>query len=494
MRSLYQIIIISILTISSAIAQNVSDVVRWSSIDYVGTARTLGVGSAFGSMGGDFSVININPAGIADYRVSEFTFTPSLRGSKTTSWFKKDSLNRELSKSNRFGIDNIGFVFASKPGSSLTSSNFAIGFSRIADFNRNATISGTIPGSITTYFAEQANGNSVDELDDFITYPAYETGAIFDFDKDKFYETDFSSPSQKVKRSQQITQRGGINELALGWAGEYENQFNMGFSMGVPFATFEELKVYEEIDPTDEIGVFDNLSYTEVLNTSGVGINFKAGVTYKIENTVRIAGAFHSPTWYKFTDDYSTSMLYAFTDGNGRQRYELDSPDGSFEYRITTPWRAVGSLGTTLRLGDIRGFINGDIEYVDYSNANYNGTAFLDTPDEQRWTNEVNRNIINKLGSATNVRLGSEFGYKHLRLRAGYSIERSAFIADDFYNNKVSFGFGFRTDKFFMDMGFRVAQYVEGYNPYVVLDSNQDPLANIETSRTRGNLTLGFKF
>jgi hypothetical protein len=468
--------------------------VRWSSIDYVGTARTLGAGSAFGSMGGDFSVININPAGIADYRKSEFTFTPSLRGSKTTSWFVKDSLNTERSKSNRFGIDNIGFVFASNPGSTLTSSNFAIGYSRIADFNRNALLRGFIPGSITTYFAEQANGNSVDELDDFITYPAYETGAIFDFDKDKNYDTDFASPNQKVRREQQITQRGGINELTLGWAGEYENQFNMGISMGVPFATFEELKVYEEIDPNDEIGVFDNLAYTEVLNTSGVGINFKAGLTYKIQNTIRIAGAFHSPTWYKFTDDYNTSMLYAFTDGNGSQRYENDSPAGSFEYRITTPWRAIGSLGTTLRLGDIRGFINGDIEYVDYTNANYNGTAFLNTPDEQKWTNEVNRNIINKLGSATNVRLGGEFGYKNIRLRAGYSIERTAFVADDFYNNKVSFGFGFRTDKFFMDLGFRVAQYAEGYNPYVVTDANQDPLANIETNRTRGNLTLGFKF
>ena len=39
-------------------AQNITDVVRWSNIDYVGTARTLGVGSSFGSMGGDFSVID----------------------------------------------------------------------------------------------------------------------------------------------------------------------------------------------------------------------------------------------------------------------------------------------------------------------------------------------------------------------------------------------------------------------------------------------------
>lgn len=475
-------------------AQNISDVVRWSSIDQIGTARTLGVGSAFGAMGGDFSVININPAGIADYRISEFTFTPSLRGFKTDAWFEKDNNNIERSKGTRLGLDNIGFVIASNPGTSWTSSNFAIGYSRIADFGRNVLISGDIDGSITTYFAEQANGLTVDELDDFIAYPAYNTGAIFDIEKDGNYETDFASPFQTVFRTQEIIQRGGINELALGWAGEYENKLNLGFSIGVPFATFEESKTYVENDKDGSIESFENLEYIERLNTSGVGINFKAGFTYKILKLIRLAGAFHSPTWYRFTDDYSTTIDYSFEDANGSQRFDYTSPDGTFEYKISTPWRAIGSLGTTYRVGEIRGFVNADLEYLDYTNANYNGTAYSSDPEEKKWTNEVNRNILNQLGTATNLRLGTEFGYKNLRLRAGYSFERSAFNADDFYNNKISFGLGLREDRFFIDLGFRVSEYAEGYNPYVVLDERLDPLANINTSRTRSNLTVGFKF
>jgi long-subunit fatty acid transport protein len=268
----------------------------------------------------------------------------------------------------------------------------------------------------------------------------------------------------------------------------------MGISIGVPFSSFEESKVYTEDDPDDEIAVFNSLEYTELLNTSGVGFNFKAGFTYKITPAIRFGGAFHSPTWNRFTDNYSTSMTYDFNDGFNPVQPPYNSLDGTFQYRITTPWRAIGSVGTIYRIGEIVGFVNADFEHLDYTNASYNGTAFDKSADEQRYTNEVNRNVRERLGTATNVRLGTEMGYKNLRLRVGYSWEQSAFNADDFYNNKVSFGAGFRGDRFFIDLGIRLSEQTEGYNPYVVIDQNLDPLSNISTNRTRGALTLGFKF
>ncbi len=492
MKNIYISIIFTAIFHTIAWGQNISDVVRWSTIDYVGSARTLGAGSSFGAMGGDFSVININPAGIAEYRVSEFMITPSLRGFNTNAGFVQSKSAGQLTKGSRLGLDNLGFVIAKNPGGKWTSSNFAIGYSRIADLQRNVKISGKIKGSIATYFAEQANGKVVDDLDDYIAYPAFNTGAIYDFDKDNFYDTDFN-PEQEVNREQNIIQKGGINELTFGWAGEYKSNINFGLSIGVPFATFEELKTYTENDPKDEIPVFSSLEYIERLNTSGIGFNFKAGFTYKLAKKIRFAGAFHSPTWYKYTDDYTTSMTYSFVDQRP-ESYTYDSGDGTFEYRITTPWRAIGSIGTTYRIGDLVGFVNADAEYLDYTNGNYNGTAYSITAAEQKWTNQVNSEIQKRLGTATNLRLGTELGYKNLRVRMGYSWERSAFNADDFFNNKTSFGLGFREDNFFVDLGIRIAQFKEGYNPYVVLDKNLDPLVTIDTKRTRTALTLGFKF
>ena len=49
-------------------------------------------------MGGDFSVISINPAGIADYRVSEFMFTPSMRINKADAYFAKDISGKQTKK------------------------------------------------------------------------------------------------------------------------------------------------------------------------------------------------------------------------------------------------------------------------------------------------------------------------------------------------------------------------------------------------------------
>jgi len=486
-------ILLVTLAVRPGYSQNLTDVVRWSTLDYAGTARTLGAGSSFGAMGGDFSVININPAGIADYRISEFTFTPSLRSSKTDAYFVKDLAANTITKGTRLGLDNIGFVVAKNPGSNWTSSNFAIGYSRTADLQRKLYVEGDVPGSITRYFSEQANGRIPDELDDFIAYPAYNTGAIFDFDDDNYYETDFDNYDGAVRRSQNISQKGGVNELSLAWAGEYKNDLSMGISIGVPFSTYEEEKTYNESDAGDDIPVFNSLQYNERLTTTGVGFNFKAGFRYRIAQRIRLAGAFHSPTWNKYTDDYSSSMTYSYNDGENKE-YSYDSPDGTFEYRITSPWRAIGSLGTTFTAGDLVGFVNADVEYLDYTNASYNGTAYDNSNEEQQWTNLVNNDIQRKLGTATNLRLGGEIGYRNLRLRGGYSWERTAFNADDFYNNKVSFGLGFREDNFFFDLGFRTAFYSEGYNPYVVLDSDLDPLVNIKTTRSRAALTLGFKF
>ena len=476
-------------------AQNITDVVRWSNTDYVGTARTLGVGSSFGAMGGDFSGVSINPAGIADYRISEFMITPSLRSTGSNAWFAKDKNSATRDKASKLGLDNIGFVLASDPGSKLTSSNFAIGYSRIADLNLNTTISGIVPGSITTYFAEQAQNLTVDELDDFVAYPAYNVGAILKDEASNNYYTDFSNTKQPVYRTQDIYRRGGIDELTLAWAGEYNHRLNMGISMSMPFPRFEELKTYKETDSaTDEVEYFDHLSLTERLNTSGLGFNLKLGFVYKFNKNIRLGGSFHSPTWYSLNDDYSNSIEYAFTDARGSFNNKYDTPDGGFGYNITTPWRATGSLGTILRFGEIKGFLNGDIEYIDYTNASYKGKSYNSDPSEQAHDREVNREILNRLGSAVNVRLGGEFAYEHFRVRLGYGIERTAYNADDFYNNKVSFGIGFRDDNFFIDLGFRISDYSEGYYPYYVKDTSLNPLSEIETNKTRGNLTLGFKF
>ncbi|MBK6783915.1 MAG: hypothetical protein IPG79_09175 [Saprospiraceae bacterium] len=177
-----------------------------------------------------------------------------------------------------------------------TSSNFAIGFSKTANFKDKILYNGKTEGTITEYFSEKANSLSVDELDDFAAFPAYNTGAIFDFDGDKNYETDFAEEDLLVKKQQNINRRGSVNELSFTWAGDYKNKFNIGIGVGIPFVNFSEEKVYIESDPDDEIATFNRLKYIEDLSITGAGFNAKIGIQAKPFSWFRIGGAFHTPT------------------------------------------------------------------------------------------------------------------------------------------------------------------------------------------------------
>lgn len=477
-------------------AQNVSDAVRWSVLQPASTGRTLGVAGSFGAMGGDFSVLSVNPAGLGEYARGEFVFSPSMNFKESRAFLVKDPNRINTEDDSSIKIDNLGFVASNSPvASKWTHSNFAIGYNKVSDLGRTFYYEGKTIGSITEEFAEYANGKVLDDLDNFRAWPAYSVGAIYDLDEDQDYETDFQErPLQPVQKRQLVSQEGSINELAFAWGGKYDNRLNVGVVVGVPFVNYEETKTYEELDPDREISLFDDLTFTEYLNTTGVGVNFKAGLIYTINKTFRIGGAIHSPTWYTLNDDYFTNLEYAYTDTENH-RFEHRSPDGSFKYKINSPWRAIGSVGAILKLGEnVVGFVNGDVEWVDYGESSVDLTAYSSDPIESQKTVSINRDISQFLGQSVNVRLGSELGIQKLRLRAGYESSQSPYNADVDRMEGWSFGIGLREDNFFMDLGFQSRKSNEGYLPYVVLDTERHPLVNIETIRKKFLFTIGFKF
>ena len=56
-------ILITGLTVFSIQSQNINDALRYAQEDITGTARFRAMGGAFGALGGDFSSLNVNPAG-----------------------------------------------------------------------------------------------------------------------------------------------------------------------------------------------------------------------------------------------------------------------------------------------------------------------------------------------------------------------------------------------------------------------------------------------
>ena len=481
-------IIIAFFGLSSLNAQNVTDAVRYSNYSPFGTAGAVGVGSAIGAIGGDYSVIGINPAGIAEFRNSAFTFTPSINTQSSDGNFKNASPSTNRSRSS-FLVDNISFVASGgNRNNKWQTSNWAVGFSKLAEFSRDVKIEGSTEGSITDRFVALANSNG---LDDFEAGLAEESLAIF-LNENNVYQSDYF-PEDIVNKDVFLDQRGSINELSFGWAGNYDNTLNIGISAGVPFVSYSETKTYKENFQDGDFS--NNLEYVESLNTSGAGINFKLGLQYRAIPQLRIGAAIHSPTWYSLNDDYSTSMNYQFSSIAESGSGSAQSPDGSFKYGYVSPWKAVGSIGSVYKLGAIRGFVNADIEYLDYKNNEFDFTKHSSDPVEGTNTQEVNGEIDDALGSSTNLRLGTELAYETLRFRLGFALSSSPYVNESETASSWSTGVGFRGEGFFIDLGYRRSSVTEGYNAYTVPNAEErDGLAVVDTDYGKVVATLGFTF
>ena len=65
-------------------AQDWSDALNYAENDYLGTARSVGMGNAMTAVGGDLGSLTFNPAGSAVASYSQFTITPGLSISTVT--------------------------------------------------------------------------------------------------------------------------------------------------------------------------------------------------------------------------------------------------------------------------------------------------------------------------------------------------------------------------------------------------------------------------
>ncbi len=472
-------------------AQNFVDALRYSNFEAMGTARTVGVGGGLGALGTDFAVLSTNPSGIALNRRSEFVFTPAQVFTNVESFLTNGNNNAPITETDgQTVINNFGAIVHSAPRSNRwTTMNFAIGFNKLAEFNRSTFFQGRSIGSITDRFKELANNNN--GLDLFESGVAADAFAIYLLDdpNDNDYHTDFElAPNADVFRDQIITEEGSINELSIGLAGNYDEKVMIGFSLGVPFVSFTQEKVYREIDEGQsqdgDVPFFESLTFRENLTTTGTGINAKLGAIWRVNQAIRLGLAVHTPTAFRLEDNFTTSMQYTFTDGGTTSTEEGFSPDGISEFRLSTPWRFIGSGGFIFKK---YGFLTGEVEWVNYrtNNLRFDGAQ----AEEQ----VANQEIESELSSVINVRVGGEVAVNLMRFRGGVGFRQSPFEGDEALDPVISLGLGVRLKGFYSDLAFRYDQFREGYIPYLTTDFPEQ-FVETETRRSIVIWTFGFRF
>lgn len=475
-------------------AQTVADALRYSQTDLIGSARSMGVGNSMSALGADFSAISTNPASLGAFRGSQFVITPFFYNHRVDARLAESGGTSLSNSEGNIAIANGGIVMHARPrGSKLRTSNFAIGVNRIGSYNQSFAFSGRSVGSITDRFLELSGGMIPDNLNGFEEGLAFETGAIFDFDDDLIYNSDFdNAPGIPVMKRQSVNQFGSNTELTFAYGANLDEKLLFGVSLNVPIVNFEEDKIYREEDGfgiEDEIPVFDQLRYNEFLRTTGFGFNAKFGFNYKVDQSVSFGAAFHTPTLYTLSDNFFSSMEYTFTESESNT-FESASPDGSFDYNLRTPWKAIGNIGIIINKS---GFISGEIEWTDYSNAQFDFDTRVNGNQFQEIEQEINQSIDNQLGSAIRIRVGGELAINKFRLRGGFGLIQSPFINDSSFDQSYHAGFGFHEKVFYLDFGYQLFDLEEGYAPYLTADAPQ-PFVVKENQQSRLLMTLGLKF
>jgi len=491
---------------------DVNDLVRYSGIQYQGTARSTGAGNAFGAVGADFGAIGINPAGLGLYQRSEFSGTLGFEETSASGTYLGNSTTSTSSPN--FNVGNIGIVIANnkkQKGKDVSSGwlnvNWGIGFTRTNNFNSSTVIEGNnTNNSILASWKENANAQGVGPyqlynhngpqygtygqlaFSTFMLDPAYYVNPYAD--STKYVDATRFDSKINVYQRDVIQTTGATNNISISVAGNYLGKLYLGATINVPTISFNSTRTFYEYNNNPRNGndsQYVSSRLSESLNTTGIGVNATLGAIYRFNDMFRLGLSVQLPTVYSLTDIFGTA-INGNTIAQGPVTDSASNPSG-FQYTIVTPARV--TLSGALFFSQ-NGFLSADYEYVDYATARVNGNSYVD----------LNQTVQNQLQGVNTLRIGAEYRIQSFMIRAGYNYISSPYksgLQDDGFTdtyNILSFGVGFRAKNMGLDLTYQLVTNKSTYTPYNLTDPadiaqyGNSPSADVTT--TKGNVMLTF--
>lgn len=500
--------------------QNSLDIQRYSGYSVIGTARTVGIGGAASALGADFGSVSLNPASIAFYRRSDLGITAGFRNFNTQTNHIGELSNAGITN---FGFSNFHFVFANEEpseGSSLKGWAFGIGFNQIDNYYRRTEASAFNKfNSIADFYVLQAGTNSVNQLDTnslpFMAYYNYYIDTVNGIPNAWVPVVD-GNMQQNYSRKE--TGRMNSWEFNLGF--NINDKLYIGGSLGVVDVRYTSDEILKEIDTQnlydtlypnfDRVNVY-SFEQRYTYTTRGVGINGKLGIIFRPVDQFRVGLGIQTPTAFNLRDNYQVGMTMVQDNG---VRYEKESPEGLFQYRLRTPFRlTLGAVGIIEKTG----LISVDVDYIDYSQGNLSDQM-------NPGTFVVANRVVTKLGntSAINFRLGGELRSNEYYLRGGYANFASFWNAEgEKYDDLSSYeantrtykvqkyrsirhaftlGGGYRIEDFYLDLAIMYQIDFLKYNLYEMpvnaanLGWGVSPVILQKRNQLGMILTFGFRF
>jgi hypothetical protein len=548
MKKIISVVALALVSVSVQ-AQNTSgillnrDIIPASSIlslsqrEAVGTARSMGMGGAFTSLGADMASFGYNPAGFGMYQRNEVSVSLGLGISRAKNYNAYDTSNNS---NTRVVINNVGASFKIYESSgTLTAVNFAFGYNKTADYNfdmsyqSSATIS-----SLADAFADIANGgplsiNSNNKITDSNGYSDYDMNpyywstvmgykaGLINLGANGWYPDEIGGNAQ-MSQYTSLQSRGSAGEFSFAFGFNINNIVYLGASLDIQSISRKQTIYYNEyIDypegtrpsGTDMPYQLQQFKFGQSMHIDGSGIGAKFGVVVRPIEALRIGFAIHTPTYYSLAYRYVASLSStALSAGDNPYDWEVINGNvyademtpvlqdgGEHRWTFTTPTRLLA--GISYAIGQYA-VISADYQYDAYRALKINYT-----PAETGYNNDTFRN--NLKGTHT-VRAGVEakpLPWLALRVGGGF---RTKVLANEF--NHIAFsepvadkmwyasaGLGFRLSKVTsIDVAYqyRNTRYSDYNSFYTSLGSitNESPLYGLDIIKHNIALTFAFRF
>ena len=514
-----------------------SSILSLSQRDVVGTARSMGMGGAFTSLGADMASLGYNPAGFGMYQRNEISVSLGLGITRAKNY---NAYNYGDNTSVRCAINNVGASFKVYESSgALTAINFAFGYNKTADYNYDISYDGPATiSSLADAFADIANANGlVLNANNKIT----DRNGNYDYDMDPYYWStvmgykgglinlgsngwypDEIAPGAQMSQYTNLSSRGSAGEFSFAFGFNISNIVYLGASLDVQSISRKQSIYYSEYinyadgeqpDATAYPYQLQQFELGQSMNVNGSGVGAKFGVVVRPVKGLRIGFAVHTPTYYSLAYRYSASLSSVarnaggVPDAQGNVNDYLyadeDTPvlqdGGEYRWTYTTPTRLL--VGVSYAIGQYA------VLSVDYQYDAYRALKLNYSPADTGYTNDTFRH---NLRGTHAVRAGVEakpLPWLALRVGGGYrskvlneSYDFVAFsepVADTSWY--ASAGVGFRlSDVTSIDVAYqyRNTRYSDYYSYYTRLGDtpNASPLYGLDLINHNIALTFAFRF
>jgi hypothetical protein len=468
---------------------------------YEGTARFQAMGGAFAALGGDFTTLSINPAGVAVYRSSEILFTPALAIAGTSAGYMGNTIDDSKT---RFGMGSIGYVsaFPTYNIEGLMSVNIGIGFNKLQNNTyRSSAGARTSASANLSYLRKLAlglTGLPIDDLDARSSdeeWMAWQTDLVLPIENHdgEYIAATEDFDDQDPDNLDLIRQAGDLDQLLYrdqsGYVGEYvfsaginlSDRFYFGLSIGIQDINHTLYEEYQEkaVNVADFTTGFKRFTYGYNNETRGVGTNVKFGVIARPIDGLRVGAYIHTPTWMFLHENWMKDMTSYFISG----KYNASIDPTEYYYRLQTPFRWGAGLAYTF--GSL-GLLS-----VDYEGVDYGGLKLREDNGSIGSFTEDNQHIKQYYRSATsNIRVGGELRLNAVALRAGYAYYQNP--GKEMKAVKIgSVGIGYRGEYFFIDGAY---SFSPGNTQLRDLYADNQNLVSTTASMSKIAVTIGWRF